>query len=215
MSPARTLPRADLPAAAAPGQGAGRTRAILLAAAATVLGEEGPAALTVRRIAEAVNASTKLIYTHFGGMDGLLDALYRESFARLTAAFEAHAGVAGADARLRGMTEAYRALALAEPALYRVMFGDAGRAWEPDLSSRREAWQSFRTLRGAVEACRPARATTDPVRVTYLLWAAMHGVVSLELRGLLGPAQDGAELFRAAVDAVLRTWRPIPSAAAG
>jgi AcrR family transcriptional regulator len=39
------------------------TRATLLAAAARVLSEEGPAALTVRRVAEAVNAVAKMAYS--------------------------------------------------------------------------------------------------------------------------------------------------------
>ncbi|KEQ53887.1 TetR/AcrR family transcriptional regulator [Sphingobium chlorophenolicum] len=63
-------------------------RAVLLGAAAVLLSEEGPSALTVRRVADAVNASTKMIYTHFGGKDGLFDALYLHSFAGLMRAFE-------------------------------------------------------------------------------------------------------------------------------
>ena len=105
------------------------TRATLLAAAARVLSEEGPSALTVRRVADSVNASTKMIYTHFGGKDGLLDALYLHSFAGLTHAFQAQSGELDPVLRLDNMVTAYRAFALSEPALYNVMFGDLGRAF--------------------------------------------------------------------------------------
>jgi AcrR family transcriptional regulator len=179
------------------------TRATLLAAAARVLSEEGPSALTVRRVAESVNASTKMIYTHFGGKDGLLDALYLHSFAGLTRAFQAQSSELDPLLRLDNMVTAYRAFALSEPALYNVMFGDLGRAWEAPLRSRRQAWKSFETMRDVVRLCLPLSRAEKAVRSTYLLWAAMHGVVSLELRKLLGSAGDREQLYRLAVAAVL------------
>jgi AcrR family transcriptional regulator len=178
------------------------TRAALLGAAARVLREEGPSVLTVRRVADAVNASTKMIYTHFGGKDGLLDALYLHSFAGLTREFQAHSGVLDPVLRLDNMVMAYRAFALSEPALYNVMFGDLGRAWEAPLTSRRQAWRSFETVRDVVRLCLPPARSSEAGRSTYLLWAAMHGVVSLELRKLLGNAGDGEQLYRLAVAAV-------------
>lgn len=179
-------------------------RATLLSVAASVLSEEGPSALTTRRLAEAVNASTKVIYTHFGGKEGLLDALYLHAFDGLMQAFEAHAGEVDPFIRLRGMTATYRSFAVAEPALYSVMFGDLGRAWEAPLSSRRQAWQSFGALRNTVSQCLPSEQRGEALRVTYLMWAAMHGVVSLELRKLIGGSQDGALLFCQSVEAICR-----------
>ena len=178
------------------------TRATLLAAAARVLSEEGPSALTVRRVADSVNASTKMIYTHFGGKDGLLNALYLHSFAGLTHAFQAQSGELDPVLRLDNMVTAYRAFALSEPALYNVMFGDLGRAWEAPLRSRRQAWKSFETMRDVVRLCLPRARSEEAGRSTYLLWAAMHGVVSLELRKLLGSAGDREQLYRLAVAAV-------------
>ena len=143
-----------------------------------------------------------MIYTHFGGKDGLLDALYLHSFAGLTHAFQAESDEQEPSARLNGMVAAYRAFALQEPALYSVMFGDLGRAWEPPLSSRRQAWKSFEAMREAVELCLPQERRKSTGKVTYLLWAAMHGVVSLESRKLLGGANESKSLYHAAVAAV-------------
>jgi len=179
-------------------------RATLLTAAATVLSEEGPSALTTRRLAEAVNASTKVIYTHFGGKEGLLDALYLHAFYSLMQAFDTHADELDPLARLRRMTATYRSFALAEPALYNVMFGDLGRAWEAPLASRRKAWQSFETLRETVSQCLASERRSEALRVTYLIWAAMHGVVSLELRKLIGGSQNSAQLFRQAATAICK-----------
>lgn len=178
------------------------TRATLLAAAAVVLSEEGPSALTVRRVAEAVNASTKMIYTHFGGKDGLFDALYLHSFAGLTRAFQAQGDEEDPFLRLEKMTIAYRSFALSEAALYNVMFGDLGRAWEAPLESRRQAWRSFETLRDTVKLCLAPQRAAEAGKISHLLWAAMHGVVSLELRKLLGSAEDNEQLYRLALAAV-------------
>src|SRR3546814_3288943 len=57
------------------------TRSAILAAAARILSEEGPAALTVRRVAEVVNASTKMIYTRSEEHTSELQSLMRISYA--------------------------------------------------------------------------------------------------------------------------------------
>ncbi|MEI8238364.1 MAG: hypothetical protein WCI22_03000, partial [Actinomycetota bacterium] len=44
--------------------------------------------ISLRRVAEAVNCSTTLLYSLFGGKDGLADELYLEGFARLKRAFD-------------------------------------------------------------------------------------------------------------------------------
>lgn len=181
------------------------TREAILAAAAAVLSEEGVSALTVRRVAQAVNASTKVIYTAFGSKDGLLDALYLHSFAGLERALGSAHAMKDPSARLRAMCGAYRTYALAEPAFYNVMFGDLGRAWEAPPESRRQASETFRILREAIAASLPAQRRQEAVRTTRLLWATMHGVISLEMRGLLADDADRAALFEAAVDMVRKS----------
>ena len=56
------------------------TRATLLDAARTLLEADGPAALTVRRIAAEAGMSTMNVYSRFGGKDGVVDELYCEGF---------------------------------------------------------------------------------------------------------------------------------------
>src|ERR1700741_2206584 len=71
----------------------------MLDAASRLLVEEGAAALTVRKVAEAVNCSTTLLYSIFGGKDGLSNALYLEGFARLKREYaEYAAGLPASDA---------------------------------------------------------------------------------------------------------------------
>lgn len=54
----------------------------LVEVAARVLAEEGPSAVSARRLANEVGASTMVVYTHFGGMDHVLGHVRREGFRR-------------------------------------------------------------------------------------------------------------------------------------
>ncbi len=62
-----------------PGEAAA-VRQRLLEAAALLLDEEGPDALTARRLAAAANTSTMAVYTHFGGMPALVKEIVVEGF---------------------------------------------------------------------------------------------------------------------------------------
>ena len=140
-------------------------RRTLLDTASRLLVAEGPGALTMRRVAGA-------------------DALYREGFERLRRRLEA---VAGDDppARLRALGHAYRANALAERAYYGVMFQQAIPGFRPSAASLTAAGASLEVLARAVRAAMDAGALRpgDPQPVAEVLWAAVHGVVSLELAG--------------------------------
>jgi len=170
-------------------------REAILVAAASILRQEGPAALTLRRVAQAVGASTKVIYTAFGGRDGLFDALYTRSFAGLQQAMEDAAAVRPARDRLCAVCNAYRNYALAEPGFYNVMYGDLGRAWQAPPASIAKASRTFRVLRETVAAVRPAADHAAVIQTTRQLWAAMHGLVSLQMQGMLSDEGDFEALF--------------------
>ncbi|MGH9891611.1 MAG: TetR/AcrR family transcriptional regulator, partial [bacterium] len=61
-----------------------QVRLALIEAAARLLAQEGPDALTTRRLASDVGASTMALYTHFEGMDDLRRAVVLEWFTRLS-----------------------------------------------------------------------------------------------------------------------------------
>jgi AcrR family transcriptional regulator len=167
-------------------------RRAVLDAAAGVLDEEGPSALTVRAVAERVGASTKVVYTMFGGKAGLVDELFREGFARLEGHLREASGRGAGPARVRRMARAYRAFALGNRAFYDVMYGSPIREFLPTPESRAMATASLGVLREAV-------GDDDRAR---LVWAAMHGVVSLELQAWLS-AREGEAMLDRAVDAAL------------
>lgn len=158
----------------------------LLEAAARLLGEEGPAALSTRRLAREAGTSTMAVYTHFGGMPALVREVVAEGFARLHARVAEVAASGDPIEDLGRIAAAYRANALADPHLYAVMFGSASlggyRLHEDELDVGLEA---FGQLVGAVELAMEAGRLRrdDPAAVAGQLWCALHGYVMLELSG--------------------------------
>ncbi|MFC4119706.1 TetR/AcrR family transcriptional regulator [Nonomuraea zeae] len=166
-------------------------RAAVLDAAKRLLITEGPAALTVRRISGEVGCSTKVIYTLFGGKDGLSEALWLEGFARFERWLlevpieddplaQLHAGIA-----------AYRAYALAERDYYRVMFEGAVPGFRPGPEAVRAAKRTFDLLIRCVARCLESGVLrgADAGEIADVLWMAMHGAVSLEISGHFDQAE--------------------------
>ncbi len=189
----------------------------MLEAAIALLSEEGPAALTVRRVAVAVNCSTTLLYSLFGGKDGLANELYLEGFARLKQEFHADPSHAQLDglARMRGLAQAYHQYAKRNPGYYIVMFGDAIAGFVPPIESRNQAWESLAVLIEAFDDCmkQGSLPPSNPTAAARLLWAAMHGAISLELKGYYLKNERADELFESAVNAVLRSLQVGPETA--
>jgi AcrR family transcriptional regulator len=187
----------------------------MLDAATRLLTEEGPAALTVRKVAEAVNCSTTLLYSLFGDKDGLSNALYLEGFARLKAEFAARceSGNPVGMQRLHEIAQTYHRYAKNNPSYYMVMFGDAIAGFVPPVESRKQAWESLAVMIDAFDECMQSGVLphTNPTAAARLLWAAMHGAVSLELKGYYLKTERADELFNAAVQAVLRSLQVGPA----
>jgi AcrR family transcriptional regulator len=183
----------------------------MLDAATRLLVEEGPAALTVRRIAEAVNCSTTLLYSFFGGKDGLSNELYLEACARLKAELEAaraevnKQGQGDGLAHIRAHARAYHQFAKRNPSYYMVLFGDAIAGFVPPFESRKTGRESLTVVEEAFKQCMQngTLPPSNPTTAARLLWAAMHGVVSLEMKGFYLKTERADELFDTSVDAVL------------
>jgi AcrR family transcriptional regulator len=161
-----------------------KTRPALLDIAARLLAEEGPNALSTRRLAAEAGSSTMAVYTHFGGMRGLVQEMVHEGFARLHAYFTQVAQTDDPVADMALYGRAYRHNALTNSHLYGVMFGGSSLA---GFSLTEEDRQYGRyTLIGVVDCARRCMDAGrfwpgDPVLVAHQMWTAVHGLVALEL----------------------------------
>lgn len=158
----------------------------LLDAAARLLGEEGPSALTVRRVAGEARTSTMAVYTHFGGLPALVREVVADGFAALVARVDAVPRTDDPVDDLVAIAAAYRANALEHPHAYAVMFGSASlggyRLTDDEKDVGLAAFgQLVAATRRAIEA--GDLRDGDPAAVAGQLWAALHGYVMLELSG--------------------------------
>jgi AcrR family transcriptional regulator len=195
------------PYARARDQGRAALRRALLDAAGRLLTDEGPGALTMRRIAAEVGCSTTVLYTLFENKANLADALYLEGFDRLRRTLEAVPRSGDPLADLRDLGRAYRASALANPSYYGVMFGRPIPGFVPPPESREQAGEALAILVRAVAACVGAGAfrAEDPRATAEVLWAAVHGAVSLELAGYVRDPAAAERRFETAA-AAARAW---------
>jgi len=177
-------------------------RSALVDAAARLIATEGAPALTLRRVADEVGASTMAIYTHFGGMPELRRAVRREGFARLTKQLAEVEETDDPVADLAVAGGAYYANAIRNADLYRVGFME-----QPlDSADAEVGSEAFSALVRSVERCIASGRfeAADPSEIATEFWALGHGVITLQLAQLISPEQalhtlEGAilKLFRA------------------
>src|SRR3954451_19353442 len=101
-------------------------RARLLDAAVRLLEDGGPEALQSGRLTAEVGTSTQAVYTLFGGMPGLFEALVAEGFVRFAAHIRELPDTEDAVADFFARGWAYCGWAFQHPQLYRLMFGLTG-----------------------------------------------------------------------------------------
>jgi AcrR family transcriptional regulator len=189
-------------------------RAALLAAAAGVLGSDGPAAVTIRRVAQEAGVSTRAVYSLFGDKDGLLRALFVVAAEAMRRHHEAVPAGQDPVAEIWPLALAYRTGALEQASLYEFYLGGVPSTARPAPTAQDRAlsWRSFERVLDTVRRCVacgrfPGR---DPHGVTMELWALVHGLASLELRGFLGGHDDALARWRDAIgDAVRGFQQPV------
>src|SRR4051812_6708540 len=127
------------------------------------------------------------VYTHFGSKQGLLEQLYLHGFERLEQRLNSVPSDRQGRQELLAFALAYRQFALDNEALYGLMFERAAPDFVPSDASRLAALTTFEMLATRIADWRPD--VTNPAAAAHLLWATMHGLVSIELthRGWGGP----------------------------
>ncbi len=158
-------------------------RTALVAETARLLDEGGPEAVSVRRLADAVGTSTMAVYTHFGGKPELLRAVCTEGFRQLGRRLDRVRTTDDPVADLLSCTRAYRRAAHANPHLFRAMFARPVSEVLVDPDERLAALETFLVLVRIVERAQADGrfAAGDPGEVALEVWAAVHGLVSIEL----------------------------------
>ena len=151
-----------------------------------LLEEEGPGALTMRRLAERLGIRAPTLYKHLPDKAAVEAAIIATGLEEAAQAFEA--AVDGADDPLAALAAAYRSFALAHPHLYRLMSnGPLPRHRLPPGLEDRAATPVLRV------AGTQARARA--------IWAFAHGMLMLELDHRFPPDADLDAAWQAGLSA--------------
>ena len=180
----------------------------LLAEAGRTVNAAGIDALSLRTLAAQVGTSTSAVYSLFGGKPELLAALYEEAFAQFGAAQRAVPVTGDSRTDFLALGRAYWTWARGHPDLYAVLFSSVLGELDPESAQAAAARATIGPLAGLVETAVAAGTMAgDPSDITFAIWAAVHGAVSLVLAHCApDEEQRRSELFDATAGAIVRGW---------
>lgn len=160
----------------------GDLRAALIDAALTLVGEGAGEAMSLREAARRAGVSATAVYRHFADKDALLGAVATAGLARLGAAQRAAYDAAGGGAAGFNATGvAYVRFALANPALFRLIFAQpAGDATAQDKGSGGDDDAMTFLLANAAAL---APVGVDGRVFALQAWSVAHGLAMLMLDG--------------------------------
>ena len=188
-------------------------RRAVLDAASRILVDEGAGALSTRRVATDLGASTMVIYSLFDSKDRLMDALVVEGFRRFADAL-AEPREDDPFAHLRALGGAYRRFALENQTYYRLLWSHedfCAQDGAERAEARRHGDRAFAALTSALLGVMAAldRPARDIRAEAMNVWSQIHGFVSLELAGVVGGSggQDADVAFASMQDFTERALR--------
>lgn len=157
--------------------------AALIEAALDIIGEEGPQALTIRKVAQRAGVSHAAPYRHFPDKDYLILAVVERGFQLLDQTMERARAAAGGDplAQFAASGEAYLEFALSCPAYYRVMFSGDLLSSKGHDALRHTSTTALRRMVDDIETCQQLGILRpgDPVLQAISIISTVHGFVSL------------------------------------
>ncbi|GGP37946.1 TetR/AcrR family transcriptional regulator [Saccharothrix coeruleofusca] len=156
---------------------------LIIAAARELAEAEGWDAVTTRRLAERVEYSQPVLYSHFSGKDAIVRAVALDGFVELSTHLR-RARLANPEPphALRATGRAYLAFAAERPALYQAMFvmpTDVKFAHAETPPPLRACFEEF------VSCFRPDNARRE--LFAEVVWSALHGTAVLADSGRIPP----------------------------
>ncbi|WP_118178967.1 TetR/AcrR family transcriptional regulator [Paraburkholderia phosphatilytica] len=195
----------------------------ILDAARRIVVREGFGALSMRKIADAIEYSPATLYLHFESRDEIARTLCVEGYSQLLATLMPVASIADPAERLRALGRGYVAFGVAHPETYRLMFMEDPSYTESALTDAAASDESgeaaMRLMTDALDALKAQQrlpATLDSAVGAEAFWATIHGIVALKLTCPVFPRAPLETLVEAALDAWLpRVAMPAALAAQG
>ena len=156
-----------------------RRHHLIVTAARELAETEGWEAVTTRRLADRVEYSQPVLYSHFNGKDAIVSAVALDGFSELAVQLRrARRATPEPGPALRAVCRAYLAFATERPALYQAMFilpTDLKFASAETPPPLRACFDEF------VSCFRPDNSRRE--LFAEVLWSALHGIAALSASG--------------------------------
>jgi AcrR family transcriptional regulator len=147
--------------------------------------DEGWDAVTTRRLSTEIEYSQPVLYKHFSSMEGVVASVAVQGFGELADALSsARSGATDGHDALARVAHAFIGFAHDNPALFDAMFTRATTLRFADPETPAELNAAFAELRAAVDL---VAGTRDTDTLAEVVWAALHGLVTLDRSGRLRP----------------------------
>jgi len=191
------------------------TRDKILDAARELFVTEGYEGVSMRRVAEKIEYSPTAIYVHFADKQELFHELCQKDYARLAEVFQSSAMSSDPIERLKQIGSTYTEFGVRYPNHYKFMFMTPHPPHEPDEVDREimgnPEVDAYAFLKWAVQQAIDAGCLREELQdaelISQTLWAAIHGVISLDIAKCTDPWVDWRPLQQRAelmLDVTLR-----------
>jgi AcrR family transcriptional regulator len=159
---------------------------LIVATARELAEQQGWDAVTTRRLAERIEYSQPVLYSHFRGKREIIGAVALEGAAEMAAALRAATSAMGGHrTRVTALARTYLDFAERNPAVYDAMFqldGGLTFANEDTPEPLKDAFAALLESLGEV-----AGDGVHPGLFTEVFWASLHGLATLTRAGRLQP----------------------------
>ncbi|MGW7069926.1 TetR/AcrR family transcriptional regulator [Streptomyces sp. NPDC054855] len=157
---------------------------LIVATARELAEQQGWDAVTTRRLAERIEYSQPVLYSHFRGKREIIGAVALEGAAEMAVAMRAATSRADSPReRVAALARAYLDFAARNPAVYDALFqldGGLAFAHEDTPEPLKDAFAALLESLGEV-----AGDGVDPGLFTETFWASLHGLATLTRSGRL------------------------------
>jgi AcrR family transcriptional regulator len=182
------------------------TREHLLRVAGGIIRRGGVGALTVRGLAAEAGVTTRAIYSLFSGLPELISVLCARSADAMVRHHEAVPVTDDPIGELLPLALAYRSAAREQADLYQMLYTPTAAPTSADVEYPQQVQRTIGrvqdTLRRSILAGQ--LHSVDDHEVFQGLWAIVHGLTSLELRGVLGSPEECDQIWRETISTHVR-----------
>lgn len=166
-----------------------RRRSAMLSAVRTLIRKGGVQAVTMRSVADAIGASTTMVYSLFPDKAALISHALERDFVQLSRRLLDAAGTSGTAAeRLRRVSHAYASHALEHPLQYRLLFMEQRPLTTIENSGIEYgnlSEDAYALLCGLVQALASEQgrdlSAQEIQTAAQIIWEGVHGTVALRL----------------------------------